>query len=69
MHPKCIAALERVAAASKKHGKSWGILSKDPEHVRKCRELGCQLFSIFGDIECFRAGSKALEERFADIMD
>jgi 2-dehydro-3-deoxyglucarate aldolase/4-hydroxy-2-oxoheptanedioate aldolase len=69
MHPKCIAALERVAAASKKHGKSWGILSKDPEHVRKCRAMGCQLFSIFGDMECFRAGLKALEERFADIMD
>jgi 2-dehydro-3-deoxyglucarate aldolase/4-hydroxy-2-oxoheptanedioate aldolase len=69
MHAKCIAALEQVAAASKKAGKSWGILSKDPEHVRKCRQLGCQLFSIFGDIECFRAGLKALEERFADIMD
>jgi 2-dehydro-3-deoxyglucarate aldolase/4-hydroxy-2-oxoheptanedioate aldolase len=69
MHPKCVAALERIAAATKKAGKSWGILSKDPEHVRKCRELGCQLFSIFGDIECFRAGLRALEERFADIMD
>jgi 2-dehydro-3-deoxyglucarate aldolase/4-hydroxy-2-oxoheptanedioate aldolase len=68
MHPKCIAALERISAASKKHGKSWGILSKDPEHVRKCRAMGCLLFSIFGDIECFREGLKALEERFADIM-
>ena len=69
MHAKCIAALERVAAASKRTGKSWGILSKDPEHVRKCRELGCQLFSVFGDLECFRAGLKSLEERFKDIMD
>jgi len=69
MHPKCIAALERVATASKRHGKSWGILSHDPEHVRKCRELGCQLFSIFGDLACFRTGLKSLEERFADIMD
>lgn len=68
MHPKCIAALERIAAATKKAGKSWGILSKETEHARKCRELGCQLFSIFGDVECFRAGLKALEERFADIM-
>lgn len=69
LHPKCLAALERVAAAAKKSGKSWGILSKDPEHVRRCRELGCQLFSVFGDLDCFRAGLKALEERFADIMD
>lgn len=68
LHPKCVAALERVAAACRAAGKPWGVLSKDPEHVRKCRELGCQLFSIFGDIDCFRAGLKALEERFADIM-
>jgi 4-hydroxy-2-oxoheptanedioate aldolase len=69
MHPKCIAGLQRIAAASKKAGKSWGILSKEAAHANKCRELGCQLFSIFGDLECFRAGLNALEERFADIMD
>jgi 2-keto-3-deoxy-L-rhamnonate aldolase RhmA len=69
LHPKCVAALERVSAACKRVGKPWGVLSKDAEHVRKCRELGCQLFSIFGDIDCFRAGLKALEERFADIME
>jgi 4-hydroxy-2-oxoheptanedioate aldolase len=69
MHPTCIAALERIARATKRAGKSWGILSKEAAHVQKCRELGCQLFSIFGDVECFRAGLKALEERFADIMD
>jgi 4-hydroxy-2-oxoheptanedioate aldolase len=69
MHPKCLAALERVSAASKRAGKSWGILSKEAAHARHCRKLGCQLFSIFGDIECVRAGLKSLEERFADIMD
>lgn len=69
LHAKCVAALERIAAATKRAGKSWGILSKEAEHARKCRELGCQLFSIFGDLECFRAGLKAVEERFADIMD
>jgi 4-hydroxy-2-oxoheptanedioate aldolase len=69
LHPKCVAALERVSAACKRAGKPWGVLSKDIEHVRKCRELGCQLFSIFGDVDCFRAGLKALEERFADIME
>jgi 4-hydroxy-2-oxoheptanedioate aldolase len=69
LHSKCISALERVAAACKQSKKSWGVLSRDPEHARKCRELGCQLFSIFGDIDCFRAGLTALEERFKDIMD
>lgn len=68
LHPKCVAALERVSAAAKRTGKSWGILSQDPEHVRVCRDLGCQLFSIFGDLSCFRAGLQALGAKFADIM-
>jgi 4-hydroxy-2-oxoheptanedioate aldolase len=69
LHPKCIEALKRVAAAAKKAGKAWGILSRDPEHARVCRELGCQLFSIFGDIDCIRVGLDTLEKRFADLMD
>jgi len=68
LHPTCIAALERIAAACERAGKPWGVLSRDAEHARVCRELGCQMFSIFGDVDCFRAGLKALEERFADIM-
>src|SRR3954470_2368905 len=69
MHPKCIEALKRVAAAAKKAGKAWGILSPDAERARVCRELGCQLFSIFGDIDCIRVGLETLEKRFADLMD
>jgi 4-hydroxy-2-oxoheptanedioate aldolase len=69
LHPKCIEALKRVAAATKKVGKAWGILSRDAEHARKCRELGCQFFSIFGDVDFLRAGIEALEKRFAELMD
>jgi len=69
LHPKCIDALKRVSAATKKAGKAWGTLSRDPEHALRCRELGCQLFSVFGDIDCLRAGLTALEERFAELMD
>jgi len=69
LHPKCIEAMKRVAAAVKRHNKSWGTLSVDPVHANRCRELGCQLFSVFGDFDCLRAGLKAIEERFADLMD
>jgi len=69
LHPKCIEALKRVAAASKKAGKAWGILSRDPEHARVCRELGCQLFSIFGDSDCIRVGLQTIEQQFPDLMD
>src|SRR6478752_978722 len=69
MHAKCIEALKRVGAGAKKAGKAWGILSRDPEHARVCRDLGCQLFSIIGDIDCIRVGLETLEQRFADLMD
>jgi hypothetical protein len=44
-------------------------LSRDPEHAARCRELGCQLFSIFGDSDCLRAGLEVIEQRFAALMD
>ena len=69
LHAKCIDALKRVDAAVKKAGKSWGTLSRDPEHARRCRELGCQLFSVFGDIDCLRVGLQTLEKNFAELAD
>jgi 4-hydroxy-2-oxoheptanedioate aldolase len=69
LHAKCIAALERVAAATKQAGKAWGTLPRDAEHARRCREMGCQLFSIIGDLDCLRIGLQVMEERFPDLMD
>lgn len=69
LHPKCIDALKRVAAASKNAGKAWGTLSRDVEHARRCRELGCQFLSIYGDVDCLRVGLRAIEAQFADFME
>ena len=59
----------RRKPAAKKAGKSWGALCPTAEHARKCRELGCQFFDVFGDIECVREGLKTLEARYSDLMD
>jgi 2-dehydro-3-deoxyglucarate aldolase/4-hydroxy-2-oxoheptanedioate aldolase len=69
LHPKCVAVLERVSAVCKRRGKPWGTLSRSVEHAQKCRELGCQLFSIFGDLDLVSVGLKALEQKFSDLMD
>ena len=69
LHPNCVDALKRVGAATKKAGKAWGILSRDVEHARRCRELGCQFFSIYGDIDFLRVGLQAIEETFKEFMD
>jgi 2-dehydro-3-deoxyglucarate aldolase/4-hydroxy-2-oxoheptanedioate aldolase len=67
-HPKCVDVLEKTSAACKKHGKSWGTLSRDVEHAKKCRALGCQLFSIFGDLDCVALGLRAIEQKFPELM-
>lgn len=68
LHPKCITAMERVAAAVKKAGKTWGVLSRSPEHAAKCRELGCQLFSLAGDVDLIHRGFQATKKMYPDFF-
>lgn len=64
MHPKCLAALEKIAAAAEAAGKPWGALSKTADHVARCRDLGCRLFSIFGDVDLVHRGFQATMDAF-----
>jgi 2-dehydro-3-deoxyglucarate aldolase/4-hydroxy-2-oxoheptanedioate aldolase len=69
MHPKCITALERVSSACQSAGIPWGVLSRDPKHAAKCRELGCQLFSLASDMDVVHRGFQATQRMFADFFD
>ena len=62
MDPHVLAAIERIAA--KANGKPWGVLSKTEEFALKCRELGCQLFSIAGDLDYISRGIAATKSQF-----
>ena len=68
MHPRCVTALEKVSAAAKKAGKSWGVLPTSIEHARKCRELGCQMFSLTSEIEMLRAGMTAMRQTYDELF-
>lgn len=68
LHPTCVAALERVARAVKKVGKSWGILARGAEHAAKCRELGCLFFAFANDLSILQAGFKATRAAYADFF-
>jgi 2-dehydro-3-deoxyglucarate aldolase/4-hydroxy-2-oxoheptanedioate aldolase len=68
LHPRCVDALTRVAAAVKKHDKPWGILCREPTHAKQCQALGAQLFSVAGDIECFRTGLQHIRTRFTEVF-
>ncbi len=69
LNPKCVDALKHVGEATKRAGKAWGTLSRDVEHAQKCRELGAQFFSIYGDVDFLRVGLRTIEEKFKDFMN
>jgi 2-keto-3-deoxy-L-rhamnonate aldolase RhmA len=64
MDTHVLSAIERIAAAAKANGKSWGVLSKTEEFALKCREMGCQLFSIAGDLDYINRGIAATKFAF-----
>ncbi len=69
LHPKCLAAIDRVAAACEKHGKSWGAVTTSPEHASMLIAKGCRLLSPTNDVRLINEGIKAVKTRFAEIFD
>lgn len=66
MNPKCIEAIDRVSAACRKHGKTWGAVTVTPEHTAMCVEKGCSLLSPVNDVRLANAGLKALRAEFSE---
>ncbi|NIL96152.1 MAG: aldolase [Planctomycetales bacterium] len=67
-HPDFLAALRRVSAACRAAGKPWGTLCRDVAYAEQARDLGCQLFSIYGDLGSFAIGLAADRDRFAEVL-
>ena len=67
LHPKCVAALERVSEAVKAVGKPWGALSPSLDHAQKCSDLGCQIHSLYSEFNALKAGFLAIEETFKSL--
>ena len=67
-HPKSIAALEKIGAAAQAAAKPWGILARSAEHATTCRELGCRLFSLSGDVDFFNRGIRAVKQAYQDLF-
>ncbi len=55
-HPDFVAALRKVSAAAKKHGKAAGILVQTPAMTVKCRDLGYSFMALGSDGAAVRAG-------------
>lgn len=49
-HPLLASAIEKIAAAAKKHGKWWGIPVGSPEEAQKYLDMGASFLNYSGDI-------------------
>lgn len=67
-HPKCIAAIDRVAAACKKHGKHWGAVTISPEHADMVVEKGCRMVSPASDVKIVNAGIQAVKSQYVKFF-
>jgi len=68
-NPKCIAAIDQVAAACKKHGKHWGAVTVNPEHADMMVEKGCKMISPTSDVKLINSGVQAVRQQYAKLFD
>jgi 2-dehydro-3-deoxyglucarate aldolase/4-hydroxy-2-oxoheptanedioate aldolase len=68
-HPKCHAAIERIARACADAGKPWGIIARNPDYAARMKSLGCRMFVIGFDIQFVHRGIRGYREDFASLWD
>jgi 2-dehydro-3-deoxyglucarate aldolase/4-hydroxy-2-oxoheptanedioate aldolase len=68
-HPEVWRAIERVAGASAAARIPWAILPRDAAYARRCRDLGCSIFSLGLDIFTFQRGLRAVVADFPELFE
>jgi 4-hydroxy-2-oxoheptanedioate aldolase len=69
MHPKCQEAIDKVAAACRKHNKPWGAVTPNPEHCQMLHSKGCRMLSVSNDSRVVQAGLNAVKTNFAKFFE
>lgn len=64
-HEKVWEAIDRVAAACRKHGKHWGTLPASPQFADKSVERGCRMLTLGNDVLSMRRGIEAIRASFS----
>lgn len=64
MHERCLEAIDRVAAACRRHGKTWGAVTTTPEHAAMLVEKGCLMLSPTNDVRSMNAGIQSVKQTF-----
>ena len=68
MNPKCQAAIDKVAAACRKHNKPWGAVTPTPEHCEMMYSKGCRMLSMTNDSRFINAGLNSVKTQFAKFF-
>lgn len=68
LHESCLDAIDKVAAACRNHGKSFGAVTTTPEHAQMLVEKGCRMLSPTNDVRTFNAGIKSVKRTFANLF-
>jgi 2-dehydro-3-deoxyglucarate aldolase/4-hydroxy-2-oxoheptanedioate aldolase len=64
-----MAAVERVAAACRAHGKHWGAVTPSPAYAEMLAEKGCTLISLTNDVKLVGAGLAAVRKDYSAFWD
>ncbi len=64
-HADCLAAIDAVATACRRHGKTWGAVSIGRDHARMLLDKGCRLLSPTNDVRLFQSALAAAGEEIA----
>jgi 2-dehydro-3-deoxyglucarate aldolase/4-hydroxy-2-oxoheptanedioate aldolase len=66
-HPDCLAAIDGVAAACKKHGKNWGAVSIGKEHAEMMLSKGCRVLSPTNDVRMLQTALGSVGDEIAEL--
>ena len=65
MNPKCLEAMDRIAAACATHKKPWGVVPVNPDYAAMCVEKGCRMLSVAADVRIINAGIDSIKQSYA----
>ncbi len=68
-HAKVWEAIDRVAAACRRHGKPWGTVPAGPEYAARCVEKGCRMLTLANETLAVRRGVDALKEWYGHFFE
>jgi 2-dehydro-3-deoxyglucarate aldolase/4-hydroxy-2-oxoheptanedioate aldolase len=68
MNPKCLEAIDRIAAACARHKKPWGVVPVNPDYATMCVEKGCRMLSVAADVRIINVGIDSIKQSYAKFF-